>query len=361
MVRNLENWESSKDPSGTLLRLALALFCAFFVLGNTRAASRLDELISSTAINSPKSQFDPSDQDQPADEKLHKDHHKQRGHNNGNANSKNEDDATTRQEQLAAVDRRAEQAVDDFEKAIRRNAASLKKNSPKIKEKQTARARAAQKDNVKGRASESFGGKGIKGNQKVEEKHADKFSFIGKDTITLKGKMPTFEGIAIMNMEDTVALKKLYEKLAKLEQERREIIVRYPQDGDQEFTRQRGKLLTEEEIRLLKVLEEGAPTAREKADQIVKALEANGVVRGLAYAGTYENPQIKDVLAIKYYSLVNEGKEVKKFSAFALTNKVKEKDWQLMNFLTGSPPSCYRLIKDEPKAAEPKTPAKPEA
>ena len=99
------------------------------------------------------------------------------------------------------------------------------------------------------------------------------------------------------------------QRLAPLEQERRQILTRYPAPGDQKFTEQQGMLVTEAEIAeqnaLLqkqeaekKKLEDEHGSLRVACQAVIKSLEQKGVVSKPTYVGTFTDPESKEWLLV---------------------------------------------------------------
>ena len=95
----------------------------------------------------------------------------------------------------------------------------------------------------------------------------------------------------------TPQAEKRRERLNALEQERRQILTRYPAPGDPKFIEQQGMLVTEAEKKKLED-EHGSPRAA--CQVVIKVLEQKGVVHNPTYTGTFTDPESKEWLLVVY-------------------------------------------------------------
>jgi hypothetical protein len=131
-------------------------------------------------------------------------------------------------------------------------------------------------------------------------------------------------------------------KMVALEMEKREILQKYPQEGEPSFTRYKGRLLTEGELESVKAFEQEHASPRAAADSYVLLLTSLRVWNPV-YSGTYPHKYRGDVVAVYYLTEKPDTRRV-----YVATCKTSEGLWfvcpragQRDNLVTGKPPLIF--------------------
>lgn len=148
----------------------------------------------------------------------------------------------------------------------------------------------------------------------------------------------------------------LDQKVSDFEQERRQILHKFPEPGDPKLVEHKGLLYTQEELDRRKAFEEEHAKPRKVAASYMRSLIAKGLVSRPAFAGFYKNPKGKDSYAIAYKVASVNGRKVLGDTVHLYVFKDKQGYWQVSAFSQdgvhvklGPPPREFQSAPDPGK------------
>src|SRR5262249_22721598 len=138
----------------------------------------------------------------------------------------------------------------------------------------------------------------------------------------------------------------------ELEQERRRILVKFPERDDPQFIEHKNLLYTREELDKLQAYEKDHATPNIVADNYLKSLESKpgAMIRRTGYVGLFKHPQKPDSFAV-CYTVTSRG--TNKQLAHVYVFKDQAGYWQISTFspdgvhvMLGSPPTGFSKVKE---------------
>jgi hypothetical protein len=121
---------------------------------------------------------------------------------------------------------------------------------------------------------------------------------------------------------------KLGQSQVAYEQEKRKIIIQYPEPGDPSFIEHKGLLLSKEEKAEYDAFDRIHSSPRNAADQAIKTLQDNFIIPAAAYVNSVTNPQDEKMVAVVYrLTGILAGRYVTNFQSYLLVYKRDDGYW----------------------------------